>query len=82
MSTRQPDEEAIFHIARRITDHLLRSDYLEQICGDNTALLTRLQALLEVHEKEHDFLRSGKSEPTATLDAESISEAPGTDIGR
>jgi tetratricopeptide (TPR) repeat protein len=82
MINRPLDEEAIFHIARRIGDHQLRADYLEQVCGDNTALLTRMQALLEVHEKESEFLRSRGPEPTATLDAAPITEAPGTEIGR
>jgi serine/threonine protein kinase len=82
MTNRQLDEEAIFHIARRITDRQARADYLEQVCGDNTALLTRVRALLEVHEQEQNFLRSAGPEATATLDAEPITEAPGTEIGR
>jgi hypothetical protein len=37
---------------------------------------------LEVHEQEQDFLRSAGPEATATLDAEPITEATGTEIGR
>jgi hypothetical protein len=36
------------------------------VCGDNTALLTRVRALLEVHEQEQDFLRSAGPEATTT----------------
>ena len=82
MTSRQLDEEAIFHVARHIADHQARADYLEQICGDNTALLTRVQALLDVHEKEQDFLRSGLPEPEPTVDSIQINEGPGTTIGR
>ena len=56
MTSRQLDEEAIFHIARQYRRTTRpRADYLEQVCGDNTALLARVQALLEVHEKEAGF---------------------------
>jgi eukaryotic-like serine/threonine-protein kinase len=82
MISRPLDEEAIFHIARKITQPETREEYLEQVCGDNTALLTRVRALLEVHEQQQDFLRSAGPEATATLDAEPITEAPGTEIGR
>jgi serine/threonine protein kinase len=82
MPDRHLDEEAVFHIARRIQDPVLHRDYLEQVCGDNTALLARVQALLEVHEKEQEFLRSGTSDPEATIDSPPITEAPGTQIGR
>jgi serine/threonine protein kinase/tetratricopeptide (TPR) repeat protein len=82
MISRQLDEEVIFHTARKITNSEAREEYLEQVCGDNTALLTRVRALLEVHEQEQDFLRSAGPEATATLDAEPITEAPGTEIGR
>ena len=69
MTSRQLDEEAIFHTARKITNSEAREEYLEQVCADNTALLARVQALLEVHEQEQDFLRSAGPEATATLDA-------------
>ncbi len=82
MTDRQLDEEAIFHIARQIDKPALRSDYLEQVCGDNTALLARVQALLEVHEQEQDFLKSASDEPNSTIDSSPITEGPGTEIGR
>ena len=82
MANRQLDEEAIFHIARQIDKPSVRSDYLQQACGDNTALLARVEALVEVHEQEGDFLQSAASEPAPTVDAEPISERPGTEIGR
>ncbi len=81
MTGRQLDEEAIFHIARRIEDPELRTDYLQQACGDDTALLARVGALLDVHEQEQAFLRSAPAEPEPTIDAAPISESPGTEIG-
>ena len=82
MPDRQLDEEAIFHIARRIADLEARSDYLEQACGDNTALLARVQALLEVHEQELEFLKSAPAELDPTIDSTPITESPGAEIGR
>ncbi len=38
MSSRQLDEEAIFHVARGIDDLALRSTYLEQICAGDANL--------------------------------------------
>ncbi len=42
---------------------------------------TRVDALLEVHEKEQSFLKSN-GQPAATVDQSSITEAPGQQIGR
>ena len=82
MPDRQLDKEAILHVARRIPDRDARSDYLQQVCGDNTALRARVQALLEVQEQDQEFLKSDASEPAPTADSAPIAEGPGAEIGR
>ena len=81
MSSRQLDEEAIFHVARGIDDLDLRSTYLEQICGGDANLRSRVESLLDVHEKEREFLKSSP-EPEPTVDPSPLSEGPGHEIGR
>jgi tetratricopeptide (TPR) repeat protein len=81
MTNRQLDEERIFHVARGITDEETRAEYLDQICAGDQALRQRVDALLEVHEKEQSFLKSnGQHAPT--VDQSPITEAPGQQIGR
>lgn len=81
MSSRQLDEERIFHIARTMTDSDIRSDYLDQICAGDMSLRDRVEALLDVHEKEQGILKSNDAvEPTAVHSP--ITETPGQQIGR
>ena len=81
MSTRQLDEEAIFHIARRIEAADLRADYLEQACAGDANLRGRVEALLQIHDQEQAFLKSAPV-PGPTQDWPAISEGPGQQIGR
>ena len=81
MSSPQLGEEAIFHTARRIDDPAVRSEYLDQVCGGDLRLRSRVEALLEVHEQEQVFLKSA-ADPGPTVDQPAISEAPGDQIGR
>ncbi|NLY00082.1 MAG: hypothetical protein GXY83_28620 [Rhodopirellula sp.] len=81
MASRQLDEEAIFHVARGLADAELRSTYLDQACAGDHSLRERVKALLDVHEREQDFLKSSP-EPAPTIDQPPISERPGTTIGR
>jgi serine/threonine protein kinase len=80
MASRQLDEEAIFHVARRIGDSDARSQYLDQICAGDIHLRQRVEALLEIHEHERDFLKSAEDLPP-TL-GQPLKEGPGTVIGR
>jgi hypothetical protein len=41
MATRQLDEEAIFNVARKISDADARTQYLAQVCGDDGKLRHR-----------------------------------------
>ena len=58
-----------------------RVEYLDQVCAGDQALRERVEALLEVHEQEQDFLKSSP-EPAPTVDQPPISEGPGPQIGR
>ncbi|MHC4405468.1 MAG: serine/threonine protein kinase [Planctomycetota bacterium] len=82
MTSRQLDEEEIFHIARKLGDQSDRAKYLDQVCAGDVGLRGRVEALLVVHEQEKDFLKSGPVEPASTADHSTLSEGPGTTIGR
>ena len=58
MANRQLDEEAVFHVARDISNPGSRSKYLDQVCAGDLGLRERVEALLEVHEQEQSFLKS------------------------
>ena len=47
MSSRQLDEEAIVRVASKIDDPHARAEYLDQVCGGDSALRERVVALLE-----------------------------------
>ena len=51
MTSRQLDEEAIFHIARQAARSETAIDYLDQICAGDQALRERVEALLESTSK-------------------------------
>src|SRR5262249_55377929 len=58
MPVKEFSEEAIFNLARKLDASATREDYLCQVCGDNAELRARVQALLDVHEREKNFLAS------------------------
>ncbi len=82
MSSRQLDEEAIFHIARDLADEGKRATYLDQVCTGDQALRERVEALLKVAEEEQSFLKSGNQGVAATVEHSAATEGPGTTIGR
>jgi serine/threonine protein kinase/tetratricopeptide (TPR) repeat protein len=79
MSTPTPDEEAVFHAARRIAEPESRRSYVWQQCNHDPRLAARVEALLRIHAEEPDFLEA----PPADLGAApgSLTETPGTVIG-
>src|SRR5947209_15640243 len=79
MDAMQLDEEAIFHVARRIADVEARDAYLHQVCGGDAALRGRVERLLMVGEQESSFLESPACDATADLPA--AAEGPGTSVG-
>jgi serine/threonine protein kinase/tetratricopeptide (TPR) repeat protein len=74
-----PDEEAIFHAARKMNPEA-RQSYLDQACSGNEKLRTRIDALLRIHKQSEPFLHTsdlssrGQAEPD-------ILEKPGSVIG-
>lgn len=81
MFSRQLDEEAIFHVARKLADPEDRDKYLDQVCAGDQALRERVEALLDIHGREENFLRSSP-ESAATVDHTSLTECPGATVGR
>jgi eukaryotic-like serine/threonine-protein kinase len=84
MNVIQRDEEAIFHVARRIEAREARGAYLDHVCGDDRGLRDRLDALLGLYEQEASFLESPALGPPTTLTAAGVTrppEAPGMVIG-
>ena len=82
MTNRQLDDEQIFHVARRISDRQVRSDYLQQICAGDQALRDRVEALLDVHEQEQSFLKSANDQVAATIDLAPSTEKARATFGR
>lgn len=82
MTNRQLDDEQVFHVARRIADVEARDEYLDQVCSGDQALRERVEAMLQVHEQEQSFLNSNNNQVAPTVDSPSLTERPGTVIGR
>src|SRR5262249_404218 len=72
------DEADIFHAARRIEEPEARGLYVQQGCGADIALKTRVERLLRVYEQEPNFLASPPSEVRA---GDGVHEAPGMQVG-
>ena len=74
------DEEKIFRVAADIESDNLRSGYLDQVCGTNTALRSRLEKLLVADQKSCSILDSPLGEksvgPTKGTNPE-MPEIPG-----
>jgi tetratricopeptide (TPR) repeat protein len=75
------DEETIFNAAIEIDTPAKRAAFIKSACGDDTALLARVEALLKVHFEDGRFLKSPPG-VDVTLDAGPLTERPGTKIGR
>ena len=59
-----------------------RSDYLDEICGDDTQLRVEVESLHQAHDKMGDFLKVPALETDARWENRPLSEGPGTVIGR
>jgi serine/threonine protein kinase/WD40 repeat protein len=81
MTPHNLDEELVFNTARKIESPEARSSYLDQICNDNVALRARVQALLEVHERDASFLKSAPEAGGDEQSDTSIKEGAGSIIG-
>ena len=78
--TGQPDEKAVFDVARQIAPGTARLAYLQQICGDDRELLHRVSLLLQAHDQQQSFLETSPV-PAPAFDCH-IAEKPGMTIGR
>ena len=76
------DIEVIYHAALEKQAGPERSVYLVSACSGDTALRAKIEALLEANEQAADFLENPGFDMDITLDESSISEGPGTVIGR
>src|SRR5512137_2428518 len=72
-------ERDIFEAALEITSTEGRLGYLKGACGEDAALLARVQALLQAHEAPEGFL---PEEPKAGATVSIVTEKPGETIGR
>ncbi|MDI6450224.1 serine/threonine protein kinase [Anaerobaca lacustris] len=81
MSDQCKDEEAIFKAAVKLRTPPEQEAYIEEVCGDDPALLARLKSLLKAHDKGHAVLDALIQPPGVGIDSPAISEGPGTVIG-
>ncbi|MCU0917919.1 MAG: protein kinase [Planctomycetes bacterium] len=81
MAPDREDEESIFHTALALPAPE-RSGYLRTACGSDPVLLTQVESLLAAHNVRDDFLEAPILEPNTLLDGPSLTEGPGTVIGR
>ena len=81
MAGKTLDEEAIFKVACRISATDARSEYLQQVCGDNETLLSRLKTMLDLHFFDRSFLEHPASNAVASLDVPILTEPIGSEIG-
>ena len=81
MTASRPDNEAIFHAARKIPDPDRRREYVREVCGGDEARFALVEALLAAAEGPDSLLdRPVAAAPSATIDQPST-ERPGTVIG-
>ena len=80
MTSPKLDEAAIFNAARQIAAADARRRYIEGACAGDSALQSRLEALLLIDEADRGFLEQ-PAEGTTTSPAGGISEEPGQRIG-
>jgi serine/threonine protein kinase/formylglycine-generating enzyme required for sulfatase activity/dienelactone hydrolase len=75
-------EEDIFRAAVRLRTPAERQTYIEQVCGDDPVLLSRLTSLLTAHGAEHALLDALMPEHDVSVDGSTVAEGPGTVIYR
>ena len=77
----QHNEESIFDVAIQIESKQAQEDYLQQVCGNDVALIERVRALLEIHINEQSFLANPPAGLSDTIEANQVTEQPGDVIG-
>jgi len=81
MDAGRTDERAVFVAALEIKPAAERVAYLRQACRDDAALLRRVEALLEAHEKIGDFLEPPSLDPDIVREITPLTEEVGSIIG-
>ena len=80
MTSPKHDEATIFNVARQIDGPDVQRLYIDQVCGDDEELRTRLEALLRIYKEDQTFLEQpAEGVPVVTKDR--IGEIPGRQIG-
>jgi serine/threonine protein kinase/tetratricopeptide (TPR) repeat protein len=82
MGTKNGNEESIFSAAIEIDSPIERAAFVKSACGDDAALLARVENLLKVYYEDESFLKSPPSGTDITVDDTPLIEGPGTRIGR
>ncbi|MHC4622839.1 MAG: protein kinase domain-containing protein [Planctomycetota bacterium] len=82
MSAKYRNEEEIFDAARQIESAAQRASFLRAVCGNDAALLARIEALLKVHYEDKSFLQKPPPALDAAHDDRRLVEGPGATIGR
>jgi eukaryotic-like serine/threonine-protein kinase len=73
---------SIFNEAIRIESPSERDAFVKSACGDDTALLTRIEALLKVHFEDKGHHKSPRGNSNSTLETPPLTEGSGMRIGR
>jgi serine/threonine protein kinase/tetratricopeptide (TPR) repeat protein len=83
MNSLRLDDEAIFHVARKIEAPEARAAYLDQVCGAASVLRGEVEILLSAYDRERSFLEAPAVEPPggATAAWSTATEGPGATIG-
>ena len=82
MVSKQKKEETIFKAAIKLNTPEERVAYVDQACGNDAVLRARIAALFRVHEENQDILAPIVADVNFIGPSSSISETPGTVIGR
>lgn len=76
------DDQAVFEVARKIDSHSARQAYLLQSCGEDVAMVQRIEALLQAYDESQSFLECPALEIASTLTTiQRDVMQPGTQIG-
>ncbi len=81
MGFEHKSEEQIFNTAVQFESRTERDAYVAKACRDDQKLLASVQALLQYHDA-NSFLDAPILEPDLILDNSTLTEGPGTIVGR
>ncbi|MBN2134081.1 MAG: protein kinase, partial [Sedimentisphaerales bacterium] len=74
--------EEVYHAALAKSPGRERSRHLDAVCGADTRLRARVEALLKANDQAGAFLEAPPWDENATLDTSPLREGPGAVIGR